>query len=153
MLRESARICKDRLRRKTRRREQAKSALGELEAAAGFGFAVLLALDHARVAGEETALLECAAQVRLEVHQRLRNAVAHRAGLTRQSAARNSADDVVLAIAVGGNQRLLDQHAQHRPREIDLDLAGVDDDLAWTGLDPDAGDGVLALAGGVGAAL
>ena len=32
-------------------------------------------------------------------------------------------------------------------------LAVVDGDLACAGLDPDAGDRVLALAGGIGAAL
>src|SRR5581483_9982225 len=59
---------------------------------------------------------------------------------------------VVLAVAIGRDQRLLDQHAQHRASEIDLELAGIDDDLAGAGLDPDAGDRVLALARGVGAA-
>jgi hypothetical protein len=34
-----------------------QSALRELEAAAGFGFAVFLALDHARIAGEEATAL------------------------------------------------------------------------------------------------
>src|SRR5262249_20636158 len=60
---------------------------------------------------------------------------------------------VVLTGAVGRDQRLLDQHAQHGPGEEHLDRAGVDDDLAGAGLHPDAGDGILALAGGIGAAL
>ena len=77
----------------------------------------------------------------------------HRAGLAGQTAAGDGADDVVLAGAVGRDQRLLDHHAQHRTGEIDFDLAGVDDDLAGARLDPDAGDRVLALAGGIGAAL
>src|SRR5882757_449511 len=47
--------------------------LRELERLAGLGAAVLLALDHARVAGEEAALLEDAAQIRLEIGQRLRD--------------------------------------------------------------------------------
>ena len=55
--------------------------------------------------------------------------------------------------AVGGLQRLLDHHLQHGPREILLEVLAVDGDLADAGLDPDARDGVLALAGGVGAAL
>src|SRR5215216_5013022 len=136
-----------------RRRTTGESALGELEAAAGFRLAVLLALDDTRVAGEESALFQRAAQVGLVVHQRLGNAVAHRASLTRQSAARYGANDVVLAVAVGSDQRLLDQHAQHRPREIDFNLARVDEDLTGAWLHPDAGDGIFALAGGVGAAL
>src|SRR5215472_3330995 len=58
-----------------------KLPLRELEAAAGFGLAVFLALDHAGVAGEEAAALEHAAQLRLVAHQRLGKTVAHRAGL------------------------------------------------------------------------
>src|SRR5207244_8727370 len=112
--------------------------------------AVLLALDHARVAGEEPAALERAAQIGLKIHQRLGDAVAHRAGLAREPAARDRADDVVLAVAVGRDQRLLDQHAQHRPREINLQHAGIDLDLAGTRPDPDARHRVLAFAGGLG---
>src|SRR6266849_361044 len=129
------------------------SALGELEAAPRLGAAIFLALDHARVAGEEAALLERAAQVRLEIHQRLGQAVADRAGLARQTAAGDGAGDVVLPAAVGRDQRLLDQHAQHRPREIDLDVPGIDDDLAGARPDPNSRHRVLALAGGIGAAL
>src|SRR5215218_7811381 len=54
---------------------KSRLALRELEAAAGLRLAVLLALDHARVAGEETAALERAAQIGLVGHQRLRQAV------------------------------------------------------------------------------
>ena len=55
--------------------------------------------------------------------------------------------------ALGDAQRLLEDHAQHRTGEIDFDVAAVDGDLAGARLDPHAGDGVLALAGGVGAAV
>src|SRR5579875_1205309 len=64
-------------------------ALRELEGTTGFGAAVLLALDHARVAGQEAAALERAAQFRLEIRERLGKAVAHRAGLTGEAAAGN----------------------------------------------------------------
>src|SRR5688500_4079937 len=47
------------------------SAFRELEASAGLGLAVLLALDDARVAREEAALLEGRPQLRLVVGQRL----------------------------------------------------------------------------------
>src|ERR1044071_5322371 len=132
---------------------EAGSALRVLERAPRLRLAVLLALDHAAVRGGDPAALERAAQVRLEVGERLGDAVAHRAGLTRKPAARDRAGHVVLAGAVGGDDRLLDQHAQHRTGEIGLDHARVDDDLARAGLDPDARHRVLALAGGVGAAL
>jgi hypothetical protein len=45
--------------------EEARLTLRELEAAAGFGFAVFLALDDAAVAGEETLALQQRAQARL----------------------------------------------------------------------------------------
>src|ERR1700686_1726282 len=57
------------------------SALGKLEAAARLGLAVLLALHHARVAGEEPAVLEHGAPVGLVPHQRLGESVPHGAGL------------------------------------------------------------------------
>src|SRR4051812_31169058 len=105
-------------------------ALRELEAAARLRLAVLLSLDHGRVAGEEAAALEGAAQVGLEGHERLGNSVAHGTGLTGESATGDGAGDVVLPRTVGGDERLLDQHAQYRAGEIDVDLAGIDDDLA-----------------------
>src|SRR5215213_8182821 len=128
-------------------------ALRELERLARLRPAVLLALYGAGVAGQEAALLEDAAQIRLEVRQSLGDAVTHGTRLARQTAAGDRADDVVLAGARGGDQRLLDQHPQHRAGEIDFDFTGVDHDLAGTRLDPDAGDRVLALAGGIGAAV
>src|SRR3954462_1611984 len=75
-------------------------ALGELERTPCFGPAVFLALDHARVAGEKAALFERPAQIRLEFHRRLGQPVPPRAGLTRQSSARNGAGHVVLAVAI-----------------------------------------------------
>src|SRR3984893_1255020 len=127
-------------------------ALRELERLARLGAAVLLALDHARVAGEKAALFQDAAEFRFEIGQRLGDAVTHGARLARQTAAGHGADHVVLAGTGGCDQRLLDHHPQHWTREVDFDFAGVDDDLCGAGLDPDAGNRVLALAGGVGAA-
>src|SRR5690606_38039362 len=69
-------------------------ALRERERAAGLGLAILLALDHTAVAGEEAAPLEHGAQIRFEVGQRLGDTVTHGAGLARQTAARHGADDV-----------------------------------------------------------
>src|SRR3954463_5103393 len=73
-----------------------RSALRELEAAASFLLAVLLALDDAGVAGQEAFLLEGAAQIRLIMRQRLGEAVAYCAGLAREAAAIDVDDDVVL---------------------------------------------------------
>src|SRR5262249_4067212 len=44
-------------------------------------------------------------------------------------------------------------HAQHRAGEIDLELTGVDQDLAAARLDPDARNRVLAFPCCIGAAL
>jgi hypothetical protein len=56
-------------------------ALRELEAPAGFLLAVFLALDDARIAGQETFFLENGAQIRLVIDKRLGKAVAHGARL------------------------------------------------------------------------
>src|SRR6185503_548744 len=97
--------------------------------------------------------LDLHAQVRLELGERLADAVLDRAGLARQAATLDGGDHVVLAFALGDLERLVDHQPQRRPREVDFLLAAVDHDLAAAGLEPDAGDRVLAAAGGVGAAL
>src|ERR1700742_1602103 len=52
-------------------------ALRELEAAALFGAAILLALDRARVAGKEAARLQSRPQAGLVVHQGAGDAMTH----------------------------------------------------------------------------
>ena len=71
-------------------------ALRELEAAAGLGAAVLLALDDARIAGQEAGALDRRAQRRLEPGQRLGDAVLDCSGLARKPAALDGRDDVIL---------------------------------------------------------
>src|SRR5690242_7848828 len=127
-------------------------ALRELEAAAGLGAAVLLALDGARVAGQEPGLLDDRAQARLVAGQRLGDAVLHCAGLAREPAADDRRNDVILTLALGNAERLVDDQAKRGPGKIDLLLAAVNDDLARPRLQPNARDGVLAAAGRVRAA-
>src|SRR5277367_4912864 len=122
-------------------------ALAELEASSRLGLAVLLALDHARVAGQEAGDLQNAAQIRLVVGERARDAVTHSAGLAGQSAAGDSAVDIELIVAIRHQERLGQQHAKHRAGEVLDDFPVVDGDLALAGPDPDAGDRVLAPAG------
>src|SRR4051812_32473586 len=88
-------------------------ALRELEAAASLHAAVLLALDGAAIASEEPTLLQHAAQLRLEIGESLRDAVANGAGLTRETAASHRHVDVELRGAVGRVQGLLQEHLQH----------------------------------------
>src|SRR6516162_6139778 len=59
----------------SRRMLPKRLTLGELERPARLGLAVLLALDDAGIAGEKAALLEHAAQLRLEIGERLGDAV------------------------------------------------------------------------------
>src|SRR5262249_40377151 len=129
------------------------SALRELEAASRLGAAVLLALDHPTVASQKAALLQERPQGRLVEGERFADAVPEGGRLAREAAALNRAVHVILAHPVHDAEGLIDQHAQHRPREIDRAISAVDRDLAGPGLEPDPRDRVLALAGRVGAAL
>src|SRR5262249_55816027 len=88
----------------------------------------------------------------LIIGQRSADAVAYGSGLTRQPAAFDRAPDIELAEPVRRDERLIDDHPQYRPRKINWAFAAVDVDFAGAGLDPHAGNGVLALAGGIGAA-
>src|SRR5688572_4787161 len=71
-------------------------ALRELEAATRTGAAVLLALDDAAVAGQEAVGLHRTAQARLELRERLGDAVTDGARLARQAAAGHGGDHVEL---------------------------------------------------------
>src|SRR4029450_524365 len=83
------------------------------------GAAVLLALDHAAVAGQEAAGLHGAAQGGLELGQRLGAPLAPCAGLPRQAPARDGRDHVELVAALRDVERLLDDHLLRRAREGD----------------------------------
>src|SRR5262245_4348675 len=128
-------------------------ALRELEASSRLGPAVLLALHGAGVAGQEPPLLQHAAKFGLITGKGDRDAVPDGAGLARQSTPSYGADDIVLALALGGNERLLQDHLQNGPREIGGMVLAGDCDSAGAALYPDAGDGVFPLAGGIGATL
>src|SRR5207245_11772376 len=90
--------------------------------------AVFLAFDDPAVAGQKTLLLQQRAQPRLVMGQRSADAVAHRTGLTGEPAAFDRAPDIELPQPVGRREGLVDQHAQHRPREIDRAFTAVDVD-------------------------
>src|SRR2546423_13682377 len=88
-------------------------ALRELERLARLRPAVLLALHGTGVAGQEAALVEEAAQIRLEVGQSPRDAGMHGTPPAPQTATGDRADEVIPARARGGRQRLLELDAQH----------------------------------------
>src|SRR5436853_7534309 len=107
---------------------------------------------HEAVVVQKPYMLQGRPQTRLVEGQRLADTVPHRAGLTRQATTLNRAPHIELAEPVGHDKGLTDQHAQHGAREIDRAVAAIDLDPAIARLDPDAGGGVLALAGRGGAA-
>src|SRR5690606_9896974 len=65
----------------------------------------------------------------------------------------NGGNDVELTSAIRSDDRLLQDHLQNRTCEILFEFLVIDGDLAGARLDPYACNGVLALAGGIGAAL
>jgi hypothetical protein len=80
--------------------------------------------------------------------------VLDRAGLARKAAALDEwRRHRTATFATSNLERLVDDETQRRTREIDFLIAAIDRDLAAAGLDPDAGDRVLAAAGCIGAAL
>src|SRR5690606_39459614 len=83
-------------------------------------------LDHAAVAGQEAGSLDRRAQRRLVLGERLADAVLDRTGLSRKAAARNGADHVVLALAAGDLERLVDDQSQSRTGEEHFLVATVD---------------------------
>src|SRR5438128_8982927 len=95
----------------SRRRRYARLPLAELEAAAGLGAAVLLALDDAAVAGQETLALDRDAQCRLIAGQCGRDAMTDSARLAGQPAALDGRFDVVLALAIRDVENLIDDQA------------------------------------------
>src|SRR4051794_2152752 len=137
-----------------RRRGMARAlTLGELRPLAGLLQAGLLALLHPRVAGEEAAALELAAQVGVGLEQRPGDAVAQGAGLGGHAAAVDAGDDVHPGLVPHGLERLADGPLQRGAGEVvgqravaPLALGTGQGEVAVAGLEVDAGHGALALA-------
>ena len=129
---------------------KSRSALAELRCATSGFEAVLLALLHTRIAGQETGLLQDGAVLGVDQQQSAGNAVAQSAGLTGNAAAFNGGNDIDLAELLGSGERLTDDHLQGLETEILVDVAAVDGDGAGAVLEEvNAGDGGLSTAGAV----
>src|SRR5690606_23675109 len=129
---------------------RARSALGVLRRLAGLLEAGLLALDDARVATEETGLLEGRAVVLLvDLVQRAGHTEAHSASLAGRAAALKADDHVEAALEVEDRERVVDLLLVQLVREVVLEAAAVDGPLAGAGDQANAGDGALATAGAV----
>src|SRR6185295_8853791 len=110
--------------------------------------AVLLALLHPRVAGEEAGLAEGQpVGVRVDLEQGPGDAMADRAGLAGHAAALDLDHRVEVALGAGDTERHLHVGVAHGVAEVLLEAAAVHDDLAFARQQPDAGDRRLSAAG------
>src|SRR4051812_48015131 len=107
---------------------------GELEPPACSPASVLLALDGAGVAGEESRFLQRRAEVAVELGQRAADAVPDGPGLTRQPAAADVHEDVDLAQLLDHLEGLLEHHLAGLAAEVLVERARVDGELARAGL-------------------
>src|SRR6266508_2779896 len=122
-------------------------ALAELRTLARLLQAGLLALLDARVAREEAAALELAAQVGVGLQKGAADVVAQNTRLRGHAAAVHARDDVHARLVAHGLEGLPDVALQWRAREELHERAPVDRVGARAGLEDHAGDGGLSLAG------
>ena len=94
--------------------------------------AVLLALFHARITGQETLRLERGPEVGVELEQRAGDAVADRSRLAGMPAAVDIDTHVEFGQRFGGRQRLQRLHAQRLGKEIIFHRPAIDEDFART---------------------
>src|SRR6188472_2392515 len=130
---------------KSWRAKEPRLTLAELRTLARLLEAGLLALLDARVARQEAAALELAAQVGVGLEQRATDAVAQRAGLGGHAAAVHPRDDVHPALIADRLERLADRALERVAGEDVLERAAVDRVRARAGTQRDARDGGLAL--------
>src|SRR4051794_22959245 len=121
--------------------------LRELRPLAGLLEAGLLALLGPRVAGQEAAALELAAQVRIGDDQSAGNPVAESTRLGGNAAAMEAGVDVHARLVAHRLERLADVALQGLAREEVLERAAVDGVGAFARAKDHARDGGLALAG------
>src|SRR3954447_882156 len=122
--------------------------LRELRPLAGLLEAGLLALLGPRVAGQEAAALELAAQVRVGHDQRARDPMPQRAGLGRDAAAVQPGMHVHARLVAHRLERLADVALQGLGGEEVLERGAVDRGGALAAPQHRAREGGLALAGG-----
>src|SRR5690606_37969812 len=121
-----------------------RSALRELEAFARLGAAVLLALDHTRVARDEAGRAEGRLQGGVERDEGAGDAEADGLDLTRDAAARGVDDHVELARRVRHRERGGQHLAAPFERDVRLGRLLVDRDGAVAGAEVDPRRGRLA---------
>src|SRR4051794_24410875 len=132
---------------KSWRAKAPRLALAELRTLARLLEAGLLALLHARVAREEAAALELAAQVGIGLQKGTADAVTQGTRLRGHAAAVHAGDDVHARLVAHRLERLADVALQRRAREDLVERPAVDGVRTGARPEDDARDGRLALAG------
>ena len=122
-------------------------ALGELGSAAGCFESVFLAFLHSGVAGQESGLLQCGAQIlAIVLQQRAGHSMADGSGLSGNTAAGYTADDVKLLVVIGQGQGLAYNVLQFIKAELIVYIPIVDSDLAGALVKAHASHGALSPA-------
>src|SRR5690606_22585012 len=122
-------------------------ALGVLRRLASLLEAVLLALGLARVAGQQTRLLQRRAPLGVLALQAPGDAAAQGAGLPGHAAAGDACDDVEAALGLGGPERLPHVCLERLDREVVLQRAAVELEAPRARDDADPCHRALAPAG------
>ena len=123
-------------------------ALGELGSTTGGLQTVLLALLHARITSQETSLLQIAAKFGVGLAQGAGDTVTDSASLASEATAVYVNQNVITS-HLGQGQGLTDGHLQRFIAEVVFDITIVDDDLAFTSNQTNAGHSGLAAANSV----
>ena len=129
------------------------SALAELRRTTGSLQAVLLALLHTRIAGEEASLLNRGTQLLVGLDQRAGDAVTDRGGLTVYAASIHLTKNIETTGGLGQGQGLTYGHLQRLYAKVVINIALVDSYIAFAGHQTHAGNGLLAPANGTVANL
>src|SRR5689334_3645480 len=109
----------------------------------------LLALDFARIAGDEPGVAQRLAQRLIVLDQRTRDAMTDRAGLAGDAATVDPHGDIELVHELHGLERLTHDHTARFAAEELIERPVVDGDRALAGAQVDPGGGGLAPAGAV----
>src|SRR5256885_7342760 len=115
-----------------------RSTLAVLKPFPSARLAVLLALAHARIAGEQAVGLERRTQVGVGLQQGASNAMPHGASLAGRTAPRDVYPHVKFPGRLGDRQRLRGEHPQRLDRKIVVKGTIVDRDLTGAGGEADA---------------
>ena len=105
-------------------------SLAELRSATSGFEAVLLALLHSGVAGQETGLLQNGTHLIAVLQQRTGNTVTDSAGLAGNAAACYGADNIKLTQGIGEGHGLTNDQLQGLQTKVIVDVTAVDGDAA-----------------------